>query len=255
MYAEERQAAIVGKVRELGRVTVSGIAADLSVTTETVRRDLAQLERAGLLRRVHGGAVSTTALTVIEPGVAERDATQADQKDRIAKAAVDLLPGSGGSVLLDAGTTTARIASLLPADRRLVVVTNAVPIAARLGGSDNVRLHLLGGRVRGETQAAVGDQTVRSLTDLRVDLAFIGTNALTVDHGLTTPDPDEAAVKRAMVAAAHQVVVVADSSKIGREHLVRFASLDEVDVLITDDAIDPEMVRELERHEVEVVLA
>jgi DeoR family fructose operon transcriptional repressor len=140
-------------------------------------------------------------------------------------------------------------------DRRLVVVTNAVPIAARLGGSDSIRLHLLGGRVRGETQAAVGDQAVRALADLRVDLAFIGTNALEVQHGLTTPDPDEAAVKRAMVAAAHQVAVVADSSKIGREHLVRFASLDDVDVLVTDDGIDPAVVRELERREVEVVIA
>ncbi|NIK61497.1 DeoR/GlpR family DNA-binding transcription regulator [Kribbella shirazensis] len=255
MYAEERLAAIVGKVRDQGRVTVSGIAADLGVTTETVRRDLAQLERGGLLRRVHGGAVSTTALTVIEPGVAERDATSAEQKDRIAKAAIGLLPGNGGSILLDAGTTTARIASLLPVDRRLVVVTNAVPIAARLGGADSVRLHLLGGRVRGETQAAVGEQAVGALADLRVDLAFVGTNALTVDHGLTTPDPDEAAVKRAMVAAAHQVVVVADSSKIGHEHLVRFASIDDIDVLITDDGIDRTVVRELERREVEVVVA
>ena len=246
MYAEERQAAIVGKVREQGRVTVSGIAADLSVTTETVRRDLAQLERAGLLRRVHGGAVSTTALTVIEPGVAERDATQADQKDRIAKAAVDLLPGSGGSVLLDAGTTTARIASLLPVDRRLVVVTNAVPIAARLGGSDNVRLHLLGGRVRGETQAAVGDQTVGLLTNLRVDLAFIGTNALTVDHGLTTPDPDEAAVKRAMIAAARRVVLLADHTKVSADHLARFGDLSDVDTFITDTGLDERTAAELE---------
>ena len=104
-------------------------------------------------------------------------------------------------MLLDAGTTTARIAAQLPSDRELVVVTNSVPIAARLAAMPSVSLQLLGGRVRGLTQAAVGEQTLRVLDTLRVDIAFIGTNAISVRHGLSTPDSDEAAVKRAMVRA------------------------------------------------------
>lgn len=255
MYAEERHTAIAGMVLQAGRVTVSEVAATFGVTTETVRRDLAQLERVGLLRRVHGGAVSSAALTAVEPGLADRDGTRALQKDLIAKAALAMLPGAGGSLLLDAGTTTARLAALLPADRRLLVVTHAVPIAARLAGAPGLELQVVGGQVRGTTQSAVGPDAVRAFGDLRADVAFVGTNALTVAHGLSTPNADEAAVKRALVRAARRVVVLADSSKLGREELVRFATVGDVDALVTDDGVRREDARALEAAGVEVVVA
>ena len=132
------------------------------------------------------------------------------------------------------------MAALLPTDRELTVVTNSVPIAARLATLSSVSLQLLGGQVRGLTQAAVGDETVSTLESLRVDIAFVGTNGISVHHGLSTPDPGEAAVKRAMVACANFVVVVADSSKVGREEFVSFAPMNSVDVLVTDSEINPD---------------
>jgi DeoR family fructose operon transcriptional repressor len=237
MYAEERQQAIASLVMTHGRASVAELAQTYDVTTETVRRDLAVLDKAGVLRRVHGGAVPVRALHLVESGVGERESTRAEHKDAIAAAAVDFFPLGGASVLLDAGTTTARIAAHLPTDRELVVVTNSVPIAARLAGTPSVPLQLLGGRVRGLTQAAVGEQALRVLDALRVDIAFIGTNAISVRHGLSTPDNDEAAVKRAMVRAANYVVVAADSSKVGREDLVSFAPITSVDTLITDNEL------------------
>lgn len=255
MYAEERHQAIATLVLQQGRVTVSEVALSFGVTTETVRRDLAQLERAGLLRRVHGGAVSTSTVTAVEPGLADRDATSAHQKDLIAKAALALLPPSGGSLVLDAGTTTARLASLLPVDRRLLVITHAVPIGARLAGAPGISLQLVGGQVRGTTQAAVGPDAVRTYGDLRADVVFVATNALTPAHGLSTPNPDEAAVKRALVGAGRHVVVLADSTKIGREDLVRFAATQAVDVLVTDDGIRGEDARAFDAAGVEVVIA
>jgi DeoR family fructose operon transcriptional repressor len=255
VYAEERQETIAELVRQRGRVSVTEVASTFGVTTETVRRDLAVLERNGLVRRVHGGAVPTSALTVIETAVSDREGAQAVEKDRIAKAAVALVPSGGGSIALDAGTTTGRLAGLLPAGAGLTVVTHSVPIAARLAGAPGVRLHLLGGRVRGTTQAAVGEETVRALAELRVDVAFLGTNAISAGFGLSTPDAEEASVKRAMVRSAHRVVVLADSSKIGREHLVRFTELEAVDVLVTDDKVDPAFVAELEAREIEVLVA
>ena len=158
-------------------------------------------------------------------------------------------------MLLDAGTTTARLALMLPRDLHLTVVTNAVPIAARLAGSPSVNLHLLPGRVRSTTHAAVGEDTVEALSRLRADVAFIGTNGLSVDHGLSTPDHTEAAAKRAIVASAHKVVVLVDSSKIGREHTVRFAELADVDVVVTDSGADPADLAELRSHGLEVVVA
>ena len=117
-----------------------------------------------------------------------------------------------------------RLATLLPPDRELTVITHAVPIAARLAGLPHLDLRLLPGRVRPTTQAAVGADTVEALSHLRVDVAFLGTNGITADHGLTTPDPDEAAVKRAIVGCGRVVVALADASKFGVETAVRFAA-------------------------------
>lgn len=255
MYAEERRQAMAELVAQRGRLSVTDLADAYAVTTETVRRDLSVLERAGVIRRVHGGAVPADALTVLETAVGDRDLAQAEQKDQIAKAALDLLPPAGGSLLLDAGTTTSRLATLLPRDLRLTVITNAVPVASRLADLPGVDLHLLPGRVRRTTQAAVGEDTVAALTLLRADVAFVGTNGIDLEHGLSTPDHSEAAAKRAMVRAGRRVVVLADSSKIGRENTVRFAELGEIDVLVTDDGIDEVDVKAFEDRGVEVVVA
>ena len=255
MYPEERQQAIAATVMSQGRASVADLAQAYDVTTETVRRDLAVLDRAGLLRRVHGGAVPVRALHLVEPSVDERESTRAGHKHAIASAAADFIPQSGATVLFDAGTTTARVAALLPPDRELLIVTNSVPIAARLASLTSVSLQLLGGQVRGLTQATVGERAVGMLESLRVDIAFIGTNGISVRHGLSTPDPGEAAVKRAMVGCANFVVVVADSSKIGREEFVSFAPIDRVDVLVTDSEITPEDRAALTEHGVDVVVA
>jgi DeoR family fructose operon transcriptional repressor len=207
------------------------------------------------VRRVHGGAIPAAALTVLETAVADRDASHSEQKDRVAQAALAFLPTDGGSVILDAGTTTARLAPLLPHEAAFTVFTNAVPVASRLAGRPNVDLHLLPGRVRRTTQAAVGEDTVAALAHLRTDVVFLGTNGITVRHGLSTPDSSEAAAKRAMAAAARQVVVLADSSKIGHESTVSFADLAQVDVVVTDDGISDEDHKALIDADVQVVVA
>jgi DeoR family transcriptional regulator, fructose operon transcriptional repressor len=255
VYAEERQHAIATLVTERGRLAVTAVAEEFGVTTETVRRDLSILERAGMVRRVHGGAVPAGALTLVETGLGERHGTRTEAKRAIAAAAISLLPAADGSVLLDGGSTTAALADVLPTDRRLYVATNSVPIAARLSASPAVTLHVLGGRVRGITQTAVGDATVRALRDLRLDVVFLGTNGISAGHGFSTPDEAEAATKRAMVRAAQRVIVLADSSKLGREHLVRFAAVEDADVLVTDNGADPGVVAELETTGIEVLIA
>ncbi len=255
MYPEERQQAIAALVGERGRIAVTDVADRFGVTTETVRRDLALLERAGMLRRVHGGAVPAGALTLVEPALGERAGTRAEQKRKIASAALDLLPDPDGSVLLDGGSSTAALADLIPDGHRLLVATNSVPIAARLSALPGISLHVLGGRVRGVTQTAVGESTVRALEDLKVDVAFLGANGITPTRGFSTPDETEAATKRAMTRAAERTVVLADSTKLGREHLVRFAAPSEVDVLVTDADADAETLEALRTAGVEVLVA
>ena len=134
-------------------------------------------------------------------------------------------------------------------------VTNSLPIAVDLSSSGKLNIQLLGGTVRAITQAVVGDTALRTLALLRADVAFIGTNALTVDHGLSTADAQEAAVKSAMVTNARKVVVLCDSSKLGSDYLVSFAGLDSVDVVVTDTDAPPSFVDELTELGVDVILA
>jgi DeoR family transcriptional regulator, fructose operon transcriptional repressor len=253
MYAEERQAEILQVARNEGRVDVTALAETFAVTAETIRRDLTTLERAGMLRRVHGGAIPVERIG-FEPALAARDTVLTAEKERIAKVALAEVPDDG-AIILDAGTTTARLAQALPVDRELTVVVNSPAIAAILGPRPNLNVLVLGGRVRGKTLATVDDWALRPLADLYVDVAFMGTNGCSVERGLTTPDPAEAAVKRAMIGAARRAVLLADHTKIGNDYLARFGSLSDLDLLITDDGLNDELVMDVEAEGVRVVRA
>ncbi|WP_163168017.1 DeoR/GlpR family DNA-binding transcription regulator [Arthrobacter sp. Alg241-R88] len=268
MFAEERQQKIAELVAGTGRVSVTLLAERFRITTETVRRDLATLENAGTVRRVHGGAVAADRFSTTEESVNERAIQRPDQKIRIAEAALALIPrNSPGSVLIDGGTTTEVLADLLSrrtaveradgAEPRaeLVAITHAVPIAGKLSSVPGIALEILGGRVRGITQVAVGQATVEAAGRLRPDIAFIGTNGIHPEFGLSTPDPEEAAVKAAFVRSARRIVVLADSSKLDTETLVQFASLKDLDTLITDSEPGPELAAALEEAGVDVVIA
>lgn len=253
MYAEERQQEILRRARADGRVDVVRLAEDLSVTSETVRRDLTVLERAGVIRRVHGGAIPIERLG-FEPAVAARDAVLTAEKERIAKAAVAELP-EGGAIIIDAGTTTGRLVEALPPDYEITVVVNSPQLATTLAIRQNVTVIMLGGRVRGRTLATVDDMALQPLSQLRVDAAFMATNGLSIEHGLTTPDPSEASVKRAMIQAARRTVVLADHTKVGVDHLARFGSVSDVDLLITDTGLDDVVAEDLEQAGMRVLRA
>ncbi|MGW8374493.1 DeoR/GlpR family DNA-binding transcription regulator [Streptomyces sp. ODS28] len=253
MYAPERQQEILRLARERGRVDVPSLAAEFEVTAETVRRDLKALDRAGLVRRVHGGAIPAGQLD-FEPDLTQRESAATDEKARIAKAAVEELPAEG-SVLLDAGSTTARLAADIPLEAGLTVVTHALPIAARLADHPGIDLHIVGGRVRHRTRAAVDAWALRTFSEINADVLFLATNGFSVDSGLTTPDLAEAAVKRALIAAAGggsasgrgRVVLLADSTKFGQAHFAHFGDLSHVDLLITDTGLAPDDARAIER--------
>src|SRR5579859_3996439 len=243
MYAEERQQAILAKARALGRVDVVALAEELDVTTETVRRDLTALERAGVVRRVHGGAIPVERLG-FEPALAARDAVMVAEKERIAKAALAEVPDEG-VILLDAGSTTTRLADVLPVNRDITVVVNSPPLATRLATRTKASVIILGGRVRGRTLAAVDDWGWQPLRHMCIDVAFMATNGYSFEHGLTTPDPAEAAVKRQMIAAARRVVLLADHTKFGNDYFACFGSLADLDVVVTDSGLDESLAGDI----------
>lgn len=253
MDAEDRREQIADELRRRGRVSVGRLAAAHDVTPETVRRDLIELEERGELRRVHGGAVALERLRV-EPAVAERSRHMAAEKARIATAAVSQFPANGGTVLLDAGTTTGALLDVFPTDRRLTVVTNDVSHALALAPIPTATVIVVGGRLRARTLANVDEFAVDTVRNLRVDVAFIATNGIS-ERGCSTPDPAEAAVKRAMVGAADRVVLLADHTKFGDEHFVRFADLSDLDAVVTDGGTDHADLLPLRLAGIDVVVA
>ena len=259
MFAEERQRLVAARVAEAGRVSVTELAERFSVTTETVRRDLAALEAAGVLRRVHGGAVPADRASTAETALFERQVKNLAEKQRMAEAAAALIISSrAGSILLDAGSSTEAIAERLVGSRpdngrELVVMTNALPIADKLAAEPGLAVHLLGGRIRPVTRAAVGQATIDAVERLRPDLAFVGANGVHPAFGISTPDAEEAAVKAAFVRSARRVVVIADHTKFNVETLVQFGRLDQLDTLVTDRAPEGDLAAALAEAGVEVV--
>ena len=243
-YADERKNHILERLRTNGRLEAMDVADALGVTGETIRKDLIALERQGLLRRVHGGAVPVHALA-FEPAVETRTEYMTE-KTRIARAALAHLPDQG-SVLIDAGSTTAKLVEMFPGDRELTVYTNTLPLATSLLTRPRLTVFTLGGRLRRKTFAEVGDWAARALAEINVDVAFLGTNGISLTRGLTTPDPAEAAIKRLMTTCARRRILLADHSKFGVISGTKHADLGDIDLLITDNGLPNDHFAQLQR--------
>jgi len=254
MLARQRQELILDQVRTTGGVRVGDLVESLGVSDMTVRRDIEALTRRGLVARVHGGATAVAARSAEEPGFAAKSSLRTAQKAAIARAAAALVE-PGASVAVSGGTTTYAVACELRAVPDLTVVTNSVPVADLLhreGGSQSV---VLTGGERTPSDALVGPVAVAALRMLHVDWLFLGVHGVDDRAGFTTPNLVEAETNRALIASARRVVVTADSSKWGVVGLSSIARLHEVDVLVTDDGLDPEAARLLRSKVGRLVLA
>ncbi len=241
MRAAERRAAILDLLAERGAVRAAELARAFGVSEVTVRKDLAALEAEGLLRRVHGGAVSRPR-ALFNPSLEEKRHHRRAEKRAIAEEALARID-ENDALLLDAGTTTLALAQLLKKRfSRLFIVTNSVPIALELAGTP-FELVLTGGTVRHHSGALIGPVAVAALDGFHVDKAFLGATGVSLEKGYTTPNPLEAETKRAMLRAAETRIVLADSSKLGHATLARFARLEEVNELITDAGAPAGFVR------------
>lgn len=252
MYAVERRRWIVTTAREAGRVEVAEVARTLDVAPETIRRDLNALERQGLLRRVHGGAVPVDRFG-FEGRLVPRSGARQDEKARIAVQAVTMIAGAE-TIYLDAGSSVQALAERLRPSRPITVVTNALPVAMLLAGRPGVSLLLVGGRVRGHSLGTVDHWAIRMLDELVIDLAVIGTNGVSVDRGLTCPDAGVAAVKAAAVAVSRRRLLLADGAKFGVDSSYRFAHARDLTTVVTDRMAAERHVRAMRAAGVEVVV-
>ena len=247
----ERQRQILELLRTRGSVRIGELSARFGVTDETIRRDLHHLQAIGALQRSHGGAVGVTARS--ESTFSRRLSEHQNEKAAIARAAAALVQ-DGSTIILDSGTTTAYFARALRGKRDLVVVTNAVTNAFELMQYSDATVVLTGGVVRPTTLGAVGDIAIATIHELRVDQTFLAIQSVSIDGGLTYPSLDEAAVKKAMIAAGSEVILLADSSKFGRESLVRVAPLDVLARVVTTPGMPPEIAQQLADLDIEVIV-
>jgi len=249
MRRAERLDGILARLASDGSVSVSELTADLDASPATVRRDLQLLEQQNLLSRSHGGAVRNGLL--YELPVRYRDGRQASEKARIADAAAERIAGAE-TVGLTGGTTTTEVARRLRG-RSLTVVTNAINIASELVVSETIRLVVTGGVARPQSYELIGPLADRTLDGLSVDVVLLGVDGVNAG-GATTHDEIEAQTDSKLVERAARVIVVADSSKIGRSALSRICTLTEIDELITDAEAPESELDRLRAGGVEVVL-
>ena len=246
----DRQRAIYMLALREGSVDVADLARRYGVTTETIRRDLSDMQGRQMLRRVHGGAVPIERMNH-EPMVEARDMANAKEKLRIATVAVAEIP-ERGSVIIDSGSTGQRLAEVFPVERDVHVVTNSLVTALTLSRRGLRDLTVLGGSVRTNRLAMVDDTSRAELRNMAIDVLFFSCDGLSFQHGLTTPYREEHTIKRAMMERARRVVALVDQSKFGNHQMFSFATFDEIDVLVTDTRVDPDAVQVLTSHGITV---
>ena len=246
--AEERTNYILDRLAREGEVSVAQLASDLGVSPVTVRASLKVLDEQGYLVRTHGGARPTTFRNIHL-----RQNDRVDQKERIARAAADMIYDDD-RIMIEAGTTCALIVKYLIGKRGVQVLTNSVLVFANARSNPNLNITLTGGHFRAESESLVGPVAERAINDFNARVAFLGTDGFSVDRGLTTQLVEGGQVGSIMRTRAQETWLLADSSKYGEAGFVTFMGIDQVTGIITDDEIPEESIKELaERTKLRIV--
>lgn len=252
--AAERQQEITQMLKKEGKVIVSDLAKKYDVTFATIRRDLDILNEKDQLVRVHGGAIFPDFSTSFEPQYSEKSILNNELKKRIGVIAASLVK-DGDTIYLDSGTTAFQVAENLREKNNLKIITPDLKIGCLLATSINHEVILIGGKVRTNQFNCVGAIAQEIASDLNADIYFLALDGFDLDRGVTVTDLQEAAIKKIMIESSKEVVAITDHTKIGRISMVSVCPLSKLDVLITDDSIDKDVVREIEEMKIQVLLA
>ena len=251
-----RKAQVASYVNRLGQVTVTALAAHFGVSPDTIRRDLDQLDTEGLLIRMHGGAMSTSALPWHDTSLSDRARLQSSQKDRIGQVAAGLVQ-DGNVLFINGGTTALSLVHHLSGRSELIIATNNLVLPAEINAESCRDVYVLGGRVRLSGQVTIGPVAFASAisgveNDIHVDLALIGVGAVDTE-GFSTSNLDEAAMLGQMAARARRVAILADTTKLDRRLFAAIGSLGAADYLVTNEQPGPELSAALAEHNVQVL--
>jgi DeoR family fructose operon transcriptional repressor len=254
MLAEERRAILHTKLREEGYIQVTELADELDISTATIRRDLIHLEQEGICIRKRGGAVRTTQGVSSEIPYDIKRRKNIDEKNQIALAAIKYIE-NGDTILLDAGSTTYALALLLNSKERITVVTHDLNISMKLATNPKINLICTGGIARENVYTLEGARVTDFIRDLKVDKTFLGADAIHNDGTVANVNIEEVPIKQAMIDAAQEVFLLADSSKFEITGFARVCYLSEIEHIITSQNLSQDKIRILKKHNINIIFA
>ena len=249
----ERQNQILQFILRSQRISITEVRDTFSVSEATARRDLETLASEGKIQRVHGGAIALTQTPPEQP-ILQRQDEQIDEKIRIGQAAAALVR-DGETVFLGSGTTVLEAARALRERRNLTVITNSLPVVNVLAGVEGITVICLGGMLRDSELSFIGHITEQALAEVRADKVFIGTRAISLEHGLTHEFLPETMTDRAILKSGKEIIVVADHTKFGRAATVLLAPLESIHILVTDQAASHEFTDAIQSRGIRVIFA
>ena len=231
MFAEERRLKIAEMINRGDSVKVAQLSREFGVSESTIRRDLNELEKFGLITRTHGGAVSTQ-INKLEATFNEKQDKYLEEKQKIGKIAAQQIQ-DGDTIIIDSGTTTWHIAKYIEA-KNITIITNSIALANELSNREDIQLINTGGIIRSNTKAQVGSIAEKTIRQFRVDKTFIGANGVSLKSGITTPTLQEAEVKQAMIDVANKVYLLVDESKFEQVYFSWICDMEDMDYIITN---------------------
>jgi len=253
MQAVLRRQKILEIIRENGNARVSELSSILNVTEPTIRNDLLKLEEDGNILREHGGAyIKPESQDIREIGFTHQE--NISQKQAIGKKAAEYI-SDGDSIILDSGSTTAEIAKNILERKNLKVITIGLNITLLLGNNPNIEVHMTGGEFNALTLSLTGDNAADFFSQAHVDKLFLATAGFSFKAGLMYPGFRDISVKNAMIEAAQEVYIVADSSKIGKSSFAALGGPNRIHYLITDNLISTEQRQMIESHGIKIIVA
>lgn len=249
----ERQKQILSLLVKQGRLSVTEIVEQFSISEATARRDLELLASQGKAQRVHGGVIAVEEAPPELP-ILQREGEQVDEKSHIGRAAAELIV-DGETIFLGSGTTVLETAKHLRERKNLTVITNSLPVLNALAGIKDISVVSLGGQLRESELSFIGHITEQALAEVRVDKVIIGTRGLSLEHGLTNDYLQETLTDRAILKIGREVIVVADHTKVNRVSTALLAPLNSMNTLITNSKADKKFIQSLKKQDIKVVIA
>jgi DeoR/GlpR family transcriptional regulator of sugar metabolism len=249
----ERQKQILSLLTRQGRLSVTEIVEQFSISEATARRDLESLASQGKAQRVHGGVIAVEQAPPELP-ILQREGEQADEKSQIGRATAELIK-DGETVFLGSGTTVLETAKNLRERKNLTVITNSLPVLNALAGIKEITVVSLGGQLRESELSFIGHITEQALAEVRVDKVIMGARGLSLEHGLTNDYLQETLTDRAILKIGHEVILVADHSKVNRVSTALLAPLSSMNTFVTDSKADKKFIQALKKQNIKVVIA